>query len=178
MPLDRLADQLVRADEYINLAGSQLLEYILDLLGRLGSTQVLDFDGEVLEPLLECSIVLQRQNGCRHEHGNLLAVGGNLECGTHGNLRLAEAYITADEPVHRRAALQIVLDIESGLCLIGCVLVDERCLQFLLHISVGRVGDTGLLLARCIQANKVAGDLLHFVLGALLEPLPSARTDA
>lgn len=46
MPLDRLADELVRADEYVYLAFLQLLQYLFDLFGRLGATQILYFDGK------------------------------------------------------------------------------------------------------------------------------------
>ena len=46
----------------------------------------------------------------------------------------------------------------------------------MLHVSVRRIGETFLLLARRIQTDEVTRNILHFVLRPLFEPLPSTRT--
>ena len=42
----------------------------------------------------------------------------------------------------------------------------------MLHVTVGRVRKSFLLLARRIETNEVAGDVFYFILGALLESFP------
>ena len=45
----------------------------------------------------------------RAENERLLAVDGDGEGGAHGDLRLAEADVAADEPVHRPRRLEVLL---------------------------------------------------------------------
>ena len=178
MPFHALAYQFVCTNQYVNLSLCQLLKYLLDLFGCLGATQIFDLDGKVTEALAERRIVLQRQNGRRHQYCYLLAVGGHLEGCTHGYLRLAETYIAAYQSVHGLRTLQIVLHVQRCFGLIGRIFVDERCFQLMLHIAVGRVGEALLLLARGVQTNQVARYLLDLVFGAFLQSLPCTRTYA
>ena len=122
--------------------------------------------------------MLERQHCRRHEHGGLLAVDGSLEGGTDGNLGLAEAHVTADEAVHRLAALHIGFDGLGSGQLVGCVLIDERGLQLLLQVAVGRVGKA-LLLATCgIQADEFTGDVFQAALGAGFDFCPRVAAQA
>ena len=68
-------------------------------------------------------LVCQDRRG--DEDGDLLAVGGSLEGGTHGYLRLSEADIPAEEAVHRIGALHIGLHSGDGGGLVGGVLEGE-----------------------------------------------------
>ena len=178
MPFDGLADDLMGADEDVYLAGGEVGEQLLGLLGGLEAAEVLDANREVLHPLGEGVVVLQRQHGGRHENGYLFAVRRYLERRTHGYLGLAESHIAADEPVHRHRALQVAFDLRGRFRLVGRVLVEERRLQLVLHVPVGRVGKAFLLLARGVETDQVARNLLDFVLRALFEPLPCTRTKA
>ena len=110
MELHGLADELVGADEDVDLALLEVSQQLLDFFGLAGAAQVIDPDGEVLQALLEGAVMLESQHRRRHQHGGLLAVGSGLEGGAHGNLGLAEAHIAADEAVHRLGALHIDLD--------------------------------------------------------------------
>ena len=69
--------------------------------------------------------MLERKDGGGHKHGYLLAVGGGLEGGAYGKFSLAEAYVAADEPVHRAGVLHIVLDGLARGLLIGGILKYE-----------------------------------------------------
>ena len=117
------------------------------------------------------------QHRRRYQDGDLLRVAGSFEGGTYGHLRLAEAHVTTHEAVHRLRPFHVGLHIVGGLQLVGGVLIEERCLQFLLHEGVGRIGKALLLPTGGIEADKVAGDVLEFLLGTLLHALPLARTE-
>ena len=172
LELDALAHQLVRADDHVYLALGQVSEDGLRLFGGLGAAQVFHPHGELLETLLERVVMLQRKNCRRYEHGHLFAVGRGLERGAHGYLRLAETHITADQPVHRTRTLHVMFHVRRGLGLIRRVLIQERCLQLLLHVCVGRVGETLFFAARGIECDQVARDVFHLLLRALLQPFP------
>ncbi len=54
------------------------------------------------------------KHGCRHKHRNLFAVGGGLECGTHGYFGFPEPDIPAYQSIHRARALHILFHCGSG----------------------------------------------------------------
>ena len=122
--------------------------------------------------------MLVGQHGGWDEHGHLLAVGGGLEGGADGDFGLAEAHVAADEAVHGLVRLHVGLDGLGGGQLVGGILIDERGLQLLLHVRVGRERETFLVFALGIEADEVAGDVLELRLGALLHLVPLARADA
>ena len=80
--------------------------------------------------------MLVGKHGCRHQHRHLLPVGRRLERSPDRHLRLSESHVSADEPVHRPLALHVVLHVDGGFELVGRVLINERRLQFILHIGV------------------------------------------
>ena len=122
--------------------------------------------------------MLECKDSRRHEHRHLFAVGSCFEGGPHSYFGLAESHIAADEPVHRHRTLHVVLHIGCRFGLVGRVLVEERSLQLVLHVSVGRIGKTFLLLAGGVQTNQVTRYVLHLVLGPLFEPFPGTRTES
>ena len=52
--------------------------------------------------------MLAREQRGRHDHSDLLAFHGDTKGRTHGDFRLTEADIAADQTVHRLAAFEIV----------------------------------------------------------------------
>ena len=58
--------------------------------------------------------MLLGKHGRRHEHSDLIAIHCRLECGTHSDLRLAEAHIAAQQTIHGLIALHITLDLGDG----------------------------------------------------------------
>ena len=117
--------------------------------------------------------MLQCQNRCRHQHRNLLAIGGSLECCTNSNLGLSKSYITAYQPIHRAFRLHISLDSLGSLGLVRCILPLERCLQRLLQITIRREGKTLTRLTLGIESDKFSRDILDSTLGGIFEFLPS-----
>ena len=114
------------------------------------------------------------QHRRRHQHGYLFTVASSLKGRTHSDLRLAETYIATHQTVHGLCLLHISLHIVGGLQLVGSILIEERCLQLLLQVGVGREGEAQLTAACGIQFDKVAGNILQLALGALLHALPLA----
>ena len=167
-----LAHQPVRADQDLDLPLLQVAQDLLLLLRAAEAVDVFHPHGQALHALLEALVVLQRQDGGGHQHGHLLAVAGGLEGGADGDLGLAEAHVAADQPVHGRAAFQVLLHVQRGLLLVGGVLVDEAGLQLVLQVVVRREGVAGLGLAFGVELDQVEGELLDLLLGALLQVLP------
>ncbi len=137
LELHRLSDEFVSAYEDVDFPFGKIGEYLACLLGGTCARQVVDTHGEILEALGECVEMLIGEHGGRHEHSGLLAVGGGLECGTDGNLGLAEANVATHKTVHRTRRLHIALYSLCGSKLVGGVLVDKRCLKLVLQIGVG-----------------------------------------
>ncbi len=177
LEFNRFGYQLVGADQNIDLAVSQIGQYLLDLPGTPRSRQIFDPDGEIFKPLTERIVVLISQYGRRHQHGGLLRVAGRLEGRTHRHLGLAESDIAAYQAVHRPVALHIGLHGLRGGQLVGSILVDKRRLKLALQIRVGREAESFLLPSGGIQAYEIAGDILEFLLGALLDAVPCAGTE-
>ena len=137
----------MRADQNVYLALLQVGEYLFDLFGALASAQVLYAHGEVAKAFAEGIVVLHSEHGRGHQYSHLLAVRSGFEGGTHRHLGLTKSHVAAHQSVHGHGALHIVLDVQGGFGLIGCIFVEEGCLQLVLHIAVGRVGKALLLLA-------------------------------
>ena len=114
------------------------------------------------------------QHRGRHQHSHLLTIACRLESGTHGDFRLAKAYVATDQTVHGLCFLHIGLHIVGGLQLVRGVLIEERRLQLLLHERVGREGEAQLPTTGGIQLDEVASNILQLGLGALLHALPLA----
>ena len=167
-----LARQAVRADDDVDLPLTEICEDGAKLLRRASTGDVVDTDGEVLQSLGEGAVVLVRQDRRRDEDGDLLAVGGSLEGGTHGYLRLPEADIPAEQTVHRIGALHIGLHSGDGSGLVGGVFEGERCLELVLEVGVGAEGKALRLTALGVETYQITGDVLDALLRALLDPLP------
>ena len=172
VPFDGLTHYFMRADEDIYFACCQVGEQFLGLFGRFESAEELNPHRHVRHALAESVVVLQCQHSGRYQYRHLFAVSRDLKRGTHGYFRLTETYVTADESVHRHRTLQVVFHIRRRLRLVWRILIEERCLQFMLHVSVGRIGETLLLLAHRIQTYQVARYLFHLVLRPLFQPFP------
>src|SRR5690349_18984891 len=74
LELKVLGKQAMRADEDIDLAGFEIFENDLLLLGRAEAGDHLDVDGELREAATECLVVLEAEDGGRGEDGYLFRV--------------------------------------------------------------------------------------------------------
>ena len=84
---------------------------------------------EVAVAVAEGVPVLLGEDRRRAEHEHLLAVDGDREGGADRDLRLAEADVAADEPVHRPAGLEVLLDRLDRARLVVGLAVRERRLE-------------------------------------------------
>jgi len=132
--LHLLADELMGADDDVDVALGEVGEELGCLFCCACSRQVIDAHREVLETFGEGTIVLIGEHGGGDEHRHLLAVVAGLECGTDGHLGLAEAHIAADETVHGTRRLHVAFHLLGGLELVGRVLEHETGLQLVLHL--------------------------------------------
>ena len=84
--------------------------------------------------------MLLRQHRGRHQDGHLLGIDHRFESRAHGQLRLAEPDITAQETIHRARVLHVSLDLFHDPHLVGGLLVWKRLLELLLPWSIRGVG--------------------------------------
>ena len=81
--------------------------------------------------------MLPCEQGGRRDDRDLLAVHRRDEGGAQGDLRLAEADIAADEPVHRAPAFEIVQHIGDGTILIVGFLPREAVDELVVACPIG-----------------------------------------
>ena len=115
---------------------------------------------------------------CRwHQYRHLLAVVGGFEGSADSNFRLTKTYIAADEPVHRTSLLHILLYLLCCLHLVGGVFIEERALQFMLQISVGRECKALLVTTFCVKFYEVSGNVFYSCLRTFLDAFPGSCTE-
>ena len=170
-------EQRVRADDDVDLALAHALEDFLLLLGALVAVHERDVHcREGGEAVAEVLVVLCGEDGRRHEHGHLLFREDALEGGAHGDFRLAEADVAADEAVHGLAGFHVALDVGRGLDLVGRRFVLEGVLEFLLELAVGRETEAFHEFAACIEVHELARNLHDLLLHALFLVFPVLGT--
>ena len=165
------------ADEHVDLAGGEVGEHLLRL-GRLAeSRDHLDVQREVAEALAERVPVLLGEDRRRAEHEHLLAVDGDGERGADRDLRLAEADVAADEPVHRPRRLEILLDRLDRPGLVVGLAVRERGLEALEPLVREVEARAFGALALRVEGEQLAGELAHGFAGTRLEVLPGLAAE-
>ena len=66
------------------------------------------------------------KHGRGDKESNLLAIGSGLEGSTDGDLGLPEAYVTAEQAIHRIGSLHIGLHRRCCDSLVGCIFKGKR----------------------------------------------------
>ena len=132
----------------------------------------LDAHGEVAEALAERVPVLLGEDRRRREHQHLLAVDRDRERGAHRDLRLAEADVAADEPVHRLRRLEVLLHrLDRGL-LVGRLAVRERRLELRQPLARRSYAMPSRVCRCAYSAISSPASSLHRLARARLEQLP------
>ena len=165
-------------DKDIDTSSLQVFEQLFSLLGRACPRQVIHPDGKIPQPVVESLEMLKSQYCCRHEHCHLFRVACRLECCSHSHFRFSKSHIPTDESVHRPRAFHVAFHIIGCRQLVGCILIKEACLEFVLHIIVRTESEAFFSASPCIQFDEVACDLLDFVLGPLLHSFPGSSSES
>ena len=127
-----LVQQGMSADEDIHPSFPGLLQDCLLFLGTAEAVDYIHRRAEIPEPFLKGLIMLLGQHRGRHQHRHLLAPHDSLEGSPDGHLRLAEAHIAAEQPVHGLLPLHVPLDIIDGSQLVGSFLERKCVLKLIL----------------------------------------------
>ena len=114
LELQLLRQDGMGADEDVDLALFCLLHDRGLFLRGAEAGEHLHLDGEVGEALFEALIMLEGEDCRGSEHGHLLAILHGFEGRTHGDLRLAIAYVSAEQAVHGLSRLHVALDVRDG----------------------------------------------------------------
>ncbi len=166
LELDRLAEQRVRADRDVDRAVGDARLDARQLGGADEPRGLPDLERQPAEALGEGGEVLAGEERRRHDDGDLLAVHRRDEGGAERHLRLAEADVAADEPVHRPPGLEVVERRLDRRILVVGLLVGEARRKFVIEPGRGRERRGG---ARQPRGGGL-DQLLRHVADALLEP--------
>ena len=137
----------------------------------------LDPHRKVAVALPERVPVLLGQDRRRAENERLLPVQRGCERRAHRDLRLSEADVAADEPIHGPRRLEILLDRLDRLQLVVGLPVRERRLEPLEPVLVQVERDSGRLLAPRVEGEQLTGELAHRLARTALEVLPGLAAE-
>ena len=138
LELDVVLDEAVGADDHVDLPAPQLGKDLLLLLCRAEAGEQLHLDREALHPAGGRLVMLPREDGRGTEQRALLAVHHAFEGGPERHLRLAEAHVAAEQPVHRDGVFHIRFDLVDAAELVVRLLKGEPPLKVVLPVGVGR----------------------------------------
>ena len=172
--LDGFPDEFVRTNEDIDIPLGEIFEQGFRLRRGAGSGEVVDTHGEVLQPLGEGLVMLERQDGGGHHDGDLLAVGGGFEGGANGDFSFAEADIATYQTIHGARLLHVSFHLTRDAQLVGRVLISEGGFELVLQETVGREGKSAFGTTTAVEEDEIAGNVFEFLLGAFFESLPCA----
>src|SRR5579883_1008419 len=167
--------QPVSADQDIDLPFEQLLQNGGLLLFRTESRKRGAFNAKAFEAIGKRAIMLLGKNGGRDEYRDLLFVKYRLHRRAHGYFGLAVSDVTANEAIHRMDRLHIALDLFRRTSLIWSILIQEGRLHFTLYDVIETKGKPLGLSSLRIELDKIAGDILEPLFGALFRSLPFRR---
>ena len=166
-------EDAVRPDQHLDLALAELVEDPLLVGLRPEARDHLHAHREVAVALAERVPVLLGEDRRRAQDEGLLPVQRRRERGPHGDLRLAEADVAADEPVHRPRRLEVLLDRLDRLALVVGLAVRERRLQPLEPFPREVEREPGCLLALGVEREELARELAHRGARTALQVLPA-----
>ena len=159
--LDVLLNQPVGADDHVDFSPLQLFEDLRLLLGRAEPGKDLHLDGETFEPLGNSLVMLPGQYRGGHQQGALLGIRDAFEGRPQSHLGFAEAYVAAQQPVHRLLLLHILLDLLDAPELVLRFLVLEPGLKIPLPAGIRRKRVALQLHPLGVKLDQLLGDVLH-----------------
>ena len=160
------------ADHNIKRSLFQLLQNLLLCFCAFESVDVVDTAGKILQPVGEGFEMLQSQDGGGNQDSYLFALSYHFKSCPDGDFGLPEAYIPANQTIHREISLHIPLDIQGRFDLIRCILIDKRCFKLCLQIGVRHTGKPQGGLSFSIEFDQVFSNVFDPLLGAGFELFP------
>ena len=170
---DVVLHQPMRADDNIHRARGQIATTFC-CSRRVRKRESNSMRTGIIRHALAKSVeMLLRQNGRRHEDGDLFAAHHGFERRADGDLGFAKADIAANQPVHRLGRFHVLFGFTDGAHLVGRFLVDERAFEFALPRRVRAESVAGLRFARGLDRKQFARDIAHGAFGLLLGFCPT-----
>jgi hypothetical protein len=175
--LDLLPEQLVRADDDIELAIGELLQHRRRLLRALEPRKLRDAHRPVGEAVGEGLEVLLGEQRGRAEHEHLLAIGHRNEGGAQRDLGLAEADVAADQAVHRLSSRHVGGHGLDRCRLVGRLLEAEAGGERFHVMGSDGKGMTQAGCALRVEREQLSRGVAHLLRCARLRlvPLPAAE---
>ena len=124
-------------DDHVDSPLSRSFYSTLLFLIRPEPRQHIYGEREILEAVLQCMVMLVRQNGRGHEHCDLFTFSHSFEYSSCGDLCLSISDVTAQEPVHCDRLLHIALYFSYAPELVVSRFEREGLFEFLLPDRVG-----------------------------------------
>ena len=104
----------------------------------------------------------------RHQNGHLCPIHHGFEGRPNTDFGFAEAYITADEAIHRFRSFHVGFGFHDRSHLVGSFLKNKGALKFTLPRCIRREGMPLLRLAGGLDREQIAGHIAHGPFGVLL----------
>src|SRR5579884_1685214 len=120
-----LAKDRVGADDNVGLTRSGAKLRRPEFGGRHHARDLHGLNRHLREARGEVLIMLSREQGCRYDDRDLLAICCGHQCGAQSNLRLAKADVTADQAIHWTPGGEVVEHRIDCRLLILCFLVRK-----------------------------------------------------
>ena len=146
-------------DDDIHQPLFQILNGLFLLRSRTKTAQQIHPHRKIFHSLYKSIVVLLSQDRGRYQIHHLPVFLHRLKSRANSDLRLSISHIAADQTIHDLCALHIPLRIFDGLQLILGLFKGKHFLKFLLPHRIRSVGKTIRLLAGCIQAYQLPGDI-------------------
>src|SRR5690554_3781864 len=169
---DVILQQLVGADDNIQLAFLQQLQCCFAVLGAAETAHHFDLDRPVGKAVAKAVVMLLGQQGSGHQHSHLFATVRGNKGGAHGDFGFAKADIAADQPIHGGAGQHIAAHGINGQLLVGCFCVGEGGAEG----GVVCTGITKSMTLACgtagVDVQQFGGDITHLFGGLALGLAP------
>ena len=176
--LDPGGEQAVRADGDVDRAAGEPLADVLRFAVGAQAGYDLDFGRPIGETVAKCLVVLLRKQGRRRQDRYLLAGLDRDECGAHGDFRLAESDIPADQAVGGLFGLKIRQHGVDGALLVGRRLEGKLLAEAGVVVVRGAEDRAGARFPARIDVEQLGGHIVDVLRRPPLRPVPLVGAEA
>ncbi|MCY1418636.1 hypothetical protein D9M71_341990 [compost metagenome] len=170
--------QLVRADDDVDLAFGQVRDRRIHFLGRLEAAHHFHAHRPVGKAVAEAVVVLLGEQGGRHQDRHLATAVHRNERGAHCHFGLAEADVAAHQAIHRLGRKHVFAHrFDGGLLVRGFFERETGAEGGVVGLRIGEsVAFAGS--ATCIDVEQLGGHVTHLFGGFALGFLPGLGAQA